>query len=240
LLPWLSGDTPFPPTETALRQPNGLLAAGSDLSPTRLLEAYSRGIFPWFSEGDPILWWSPDPRMVLFPRELKISRSLAKTLRNKSYEVRVDTSFLAVMEACAMAPRHGQFGTWINSKMLEAYYRLHQLGYAHSFETWMDGELVGGLYGVALGRAFFGESMFRHTTDASKIAFVHLVRQLEEWNFGIVDCQMRTDHLASLGAREIPRFDLSALLTELVKSPYIAGEWQLSVNLKDIQPTLQE
>lgn len=226
MLPWLSPTTPFPPTERALREPNGLLAAGADLSPQRLLDAYSRGIFPWFSEGQPILWWSPDPRMVLFPSELKISRSLAKTLRNQSYEVRVDTSFRAVMEACAEAPREGQAGTWINSQMIDAYCRLHDLGHAHSFETWMDGELVGGLYGVALGRAFFGESMFKRKTDASKIAFVHLVQQLDAWEFELIDCQMKTRHLQSLGAREIPRRDLSARLPDLLKSEHLVGKWR--------------
>jgi leucyl/phenylalanyl-tRNA---protein transferase len=164
--------------------------------------------------------------MVLFPSDLKISRSLAKTLRNKSYEVRVDTSFRAVMEACAEAPREGQAGTWINSQMIDAYCRLHDLGYAHSFETWMDGELVGGLYGVALGQVFFGESMFKRKTDASKIAFVHLVQQLDAWEFELIDCQMKTQHLQSLGAREIPRRELSARLPDLLKSEHLVGKWR--------------
>jgi leucyl/phenylalanyl-tRNA--protein transferase len=171
--------------------------------------------------------------MVLFPSEVKVSRSLAKTLRNKSYEVRIDTSFRAVIEACAKTPRHGQAGTWIGPEMVEAYCQLHRLGYAHSFETWMDEELAGGLYGVALGRAFFGESMFMHKTDASKIAFAHLVRQLAAWKFGIIDCQMTTQHLASLGAREISRVELSARLVELVKSEYLIGRWELSVDLRN-------
>jgi leucyl/phenylalanyl-tRNA--protein transferase len=240
LLPWLTHDTPFPPLDTALASPNGLLAAGGDLSPERLLDAYSRGIFPWFSEGEPILWWSPDPRMVLFPDELKISRSLAKTLRNKSYEVRVDTAFTEVMEACSTMPRQGQAGTWINHRMVGAYTRLHELGHTHSFETWVDGELSGGLYGVAVGRAFFGESMFSRLSDASKIALVYLVRQLADWGFGMVDCQMATPHLASLGAREIPRREFSARLADLVKSCSLTGRWRLSAELRLVRPVTLE
>lgn len=226
MLTWLSRNTPFPPVETALRTPNGLLAAGADLSPERLIAAYSRGIFPWFSEGEPILWWSPDPRMVLFPSELKVSRSLAKTLRNRDYEVRSDTAFRAVMEACS-APRPGQIGTWISPQMLDAYVNLHELGIVHSVETWIGGQLAGGLYGVELGRAFFGESMFSRERDASKIALVHLVRHLAGRGVGMIDCQMATGHLASLGAREIARSEFSARLTELVKLPQALGRWQL-------------
>jgi leucyl/phenylalanyl-tRNA--protein transferase len=227
LLPWLSHNTPFPAVETALRSPNGLLAAGADLSPQRLIAAYSRGIFPWFSEGEPILWWSPDPRMVLFPAELKVSRSLAKTLRNRDYELRSDTAFRAVMEACA-APRFGQFGTWISPQMIEAYLDLHELGVAHSVETWIDDELAGGLYGIALGSVFFGESMFSRERDASKIALVHLVRHVAEQGVAMIDCQMTTSHLASLGAREIQRSEFSARLTELVKSSQHSGKWRLA------------
>jgi len=226
VLPWLAGNRPFPPIATALREPNGLLAAGGDLSPQRLLNAYSLGIFPWFSEGDPILWWSPDPRMVLFPSELKLSHSLAKVLRNKPYEVRVDSAFRTVMESCSTAPRPGQSGTWISTQMIDAYCHLHKLGYAHSVETWIDGELAGGLYGVALGRVFFGESMFRRKTDASKIAFIHLVKQLEAWGFGMIDCQMNTRHLASLGAHEISRDEFSARLADLLKFDHLTGKWQ--------------
>jgi leucyl/phenylalanyl-tRNA--protein transferase len=226
MIPWLRPRDPFPPLERALEEPNGLLAAGGDLSPARLLEAYRRGIFPWFSEGEPILWWSPDPRMVLFPAELKVSRSLAKTLRNREYEVRADTAFRAVVEACA-APRRGQRGTWITAEMTEAYCRLHELGHAHCAETWIGGELAGGLYGVALGRAFFGESMFSRATDASKIALVHLVRQLRRWDFGIIDCQMNTPLLASFGAREIPRREFTRRLKDLVNYPGIPGPWQI-------------
>lgn len=224
MIPWLERDSPFPPIPSALKHPNGLLAAGGDLSAERLIEGYRRGIFPWFSEGDPILWWSPDPRMVLFPEELKISRSLAKTLRNRRYEVRFDYAFDAVMAACA-APRAGEPGTWISEDMREAYGRLHRLGHAHSVEIWIDTELAGGLYGVALGRVFFGESMFSRTTDASKIALAALVAHLRSSGFGLIDCQMRTRHLESLGAREIPRRQFARLLEELIHYPRPPGEW---------------
>lgn len=229
MLAWLQPGAAFPPLENALTEPPGLLAAGGELSPQRLIDAYSKGIFPWYNEGDPVLWWSPDPRMVLFPRELKISRSLAKRLRRKDYEVRLDTAFVAVMQACA-EPRDGQAGTWITRDVIAGYSRLHELGFAHSVETWVENELVGGLYGVALGRAFYGESMFTRITDASKIAFAHLVRQLESWQFGIIDCQMRTAHLASLGAREIPRAEFRRSLDELVNYPHHAC-WRLEHDL---------
>ncbi len=225
LIPWLGTGTAFPPLTSALEEPNGLLAVGGDLSPRRLLAAYRRGIFPWYSEGDPILWWSPDPRMVLFPAELHVTRSLAKTLRNAAYEVRFDTAFDDVMRGCA-APRAGQPGTWITAEMRGAYGRLHELGYAHSVETWVDGALAGGLYGVAIGRAFFGESMFSRRRDASKIAFVHLVAYLRAEGFGLVDCQMHTGHLASLGARTLPRREFSRRLKELVDCDRPPGRWQ--------------
>jgi len=225
MIPWLPPEPVFPPLETALAEPNGLLAAGGDLSPHRLLAAYSRGIFPWYSKGEPILWWSPDPRMVLFPDEIRISRSLARTLRNKPYEARLDTAFSEVMAACAIAPREGQAGTWITREMRAAYERLHALGFAHSVETWIDGKLAGGLYGVAIGRAFFGESMFAHVTDASKIALAHLGAQLRRLGFGIIDCQMETAHLASLGARPIPRAEFRALLDRLVTDNVAPGRW---------------
>ena len=202
-----------------------MLAVGGDLSPQRLLDAYRHGVFPWFSEGDPILWWSPDPRMVLFPDELKVSRSLAKVLRNRRYEIRFDCDFDGVIRACA-APREGQPGTWITPEMRSAYLRLNQLGYAHSVETWMNGELAGGLYGVALGAAFFGESMFARVRDASKIALVHLVRKLQQESYRMIDCQMRTGHLATLGAREIPRTQFSRLLGELVDYGRAPGSWR--------------
>jgi leucyl/phenylalanyl-tRNA--protein transferase len=232
VIPWLNPNDPFPPLETALREPNGLLAAGGDLSAERLIEAYSRGIFPWFNPGEPILWWSPDPRMVLFPGELKVSRSLRKTLKKRTYEIRADTAFRQVMEACA-APRDGHGGTWITPAMISAYTELHRLGLAHSVETWMEGKLVGGLYGISLGRMFYGESMFSLATDASKIAFVHLVRQLERWGFGMIDCQMKTAHLASLGAREIPRAEFSQKLSELVNFHGINGAWQFDHELAE-------
>lgn len=222
----LHHNTPFPPVAQAMRQPNGLLAAGGDLTPARLLDAYRHGIFPWFSAADPILWWSPDPRMVLFPAEFKVSHSLQKTLRRGHYEVHIDSAFEQVMRACA-SPRKGQDGTWIQEEMIEAYVRLHRLGHAHSFETWMEGELVGGLYGIGIGRMFYGESMFSRKTDASKIALAHLAAQLKRWNFGMIDCQMNTPHLASLGAREIARTEFIARLQELIHYPDIAPPWRL-------------
>jgi leucyl/phenylalanyl-tRNA--protein transferase len=224
---WLTGDEEFPPLERALRRPNGLLAAGGDLSPQRLLRAYRRGIFPWYSPGDPILWWSPDPRTVLFPAELHIGRTLRKTLRKRAFEVRADTAFATVIERCG-EPRPGQSGTWITDEMKQAYIGLHALGLAHSVESWREGELVGGLYGVALGRVFFGESMFSRASDASKVAFVHLVRQLVAWEFALIDCQMRTELLASFGARPIPRPEFTRRVAELVNYPDRRGPWSLS------------
>ena len=225
MIPWLEAQSTFPPLETALREPNGLLAVGGDLSPERLLEAYRHGIFPWFSHGDPLLWWSPDPRMVLFPAELKVSRSLTKTLRNTTYEVRFDTAFMQVVQGCA-GPRAGVSGTWIVDEMQAAYQRLHELGYAHSAETWIDGKLAGGLYGVAIGCMFYGESMYTQARDASKIAFVHLVHALQAAGFGMIDCQMHTSHLASLGAREIPREEFAARLAELIHCELQPGSWR--------------
>lgn len=222
----------FPPVESALKEPNGLLAAGGDLSPQRLLEAYSKGIFPWFNEGDPILWWSPNPRMVLFPNELKISRSLRKTLNKDHYQIRTDCSFSQVMQACA-APRKEQAGTWIHPEMIAAYTALHEMGLAHCVETWVDGVLVGGLYGVALGEVFFGESMFSRIPDASKIAFVHLVKQLQYWGFGLIDCQVRTGHLASLGAREISRREFSQKLETLITQLEPGSRWNFDRTVSD-------
>ena len=228
MIPLLPRSSRFPPLASALAEPNGLLAAGGDLSPERLLAAYRRGIFPWYAEHQPILWWSPDPRMVLFPAEFAISRSLAKTLRNAAYEVRLDSAFSQVTESCA-APRAGAAGTWISGEMQAAYLRLHELGYAHSVETWIDGRLAGGLYGVAIGGVFYGESMFSRAKDASKIALAHLCRHLEHQGFAVIDCQMNTAHLASLGAREIRRSAFAALLanfTNLAASAYHApGCW---------------
>ncbi|HZV55801.1 MAG TPA: leucyl/phenylalanyl-tRNA--protein transferase [Rhodocyclaceae bacterium] len=225
MIPWLPIEPVFPPVTKALTEPNGLLAAGGDLAPERILAAYRRGIFPWYSAGEPILWWSPDPRMVLFPSALKISRSLAKVLRNGDYEVRLDTAFAVVIGACAATPRAGQSGTWITPAMQAAYCRLHELGYAHSVETWMDGKLVGGLYGMALGGVFYGESMFSHHRDASKIALAHLCEHLKRREFGIIDCQMETTHLASLGARPIPRSDFVALIHRLATADFAPGRW---------------
>ena len=238
MIPWLTDNDPFPPVSRALRSPNGLLAAGDGLSATRLLEAYRNGIFPWFNPGEPILWWSPDPRLVLIPAEFRISRSLAKLLRSSAYAVRIDTAFEQVMRACA-APRtacpepgrrehHG--GTWIGEDMIAAYCALHRLGYAHSVEVWMEDRLVGGLYGVSIGRMFYGESMFSRVSNASKIALAHLARQLGRWQFGMIDCQMNTPHLASLGAREILRSEFIARLQELIHYAPIA-DWQLDVDL---------
>lgn len=232
MIPWLASDQPFPPVHRALREPNGLLAAGGDLSQRRLIEAYRQGIFPWYSEGEPVLWWSPDPRMVLFPGEFSISRSLRKRLRSGTYEIRADTCFSEVMRACAL-PRDGQAGTWITHDIVAAYTALHTAGLAHSVETWVDGELAGGLYGVALGRVFYGESMFTRATDASKLALAHLARQLERWGFGVIDCQMKTTHLQSLGAREISRKQFLGMLSELVNySPHM-GPWRLDHDLFD-------
>lgn len=201
----------FPPVERALTEPNGLLAIGGCLDPDWLLEAYRNGIFPWFSPGQPILWWSPDPRMVLFPDRLEVSRSLDKLVRRGVYTVTIDRAFGRVIRACS-EPRDADGGTWITEDMIEAYTRLHELGHAHSIEAWFEGELAGGLYGVALGRVFFGESMFFRRRDASKVAFVQLARQLRRWGFGVIDCQMSTEHLRRFGAVEIARTEFMELL----------------------------
>ncbi|KUM05718.1 leucyl/phenylalanyl-tRNA--protein transferase [Chromobacterium subtsugae] len=224
MIPWLGPEPVFPPVAQALSHPNGLLAAGGDLSPRRILSAYSEGIFPWFSLGEPILWWSPAPRMVLYPSRLRVSRSLAKALRRPDYEIRTDQAFFEVMEACSQ-PRAGQDGTWIVPEMVAAYCRLHQLGYAHSFETWIDGELAGGLYGVAIGRMFYGESMFARRTDASKLAFVHMVRHLATQGVEMIDCQMHTAHLESLGACLVPRDVFLATLKEKIRQPQPGQMW---------------
>ena len=294
MIPWLNNGAPFPVVEQALRYPNGLLAAGGDLSVERLLDAYRHGIFPWFNADEPILWWSPDPRMVLMLDEFRISRSLAKVLRNMDYEVRFDTDFERVMRSCA-APRsyRGEHhGTWIQESMIAAYCDLHRAGYAHSVEVWVprkshqlqvegetrrkraneeenivsvyanlagevkpvkgggnystvgtarsergsqhsiadELELAGGLYGVSIGRMFFGESMFSFASNTSKIALAHLVRQLERWQFRMIDCQMNTAHLASLGAREIPRAEFITRLEELVNCEPVT-HWQFDRDL---------
>ena len=218
---WLSPhDAPewFPPLEQALDEPPGLLAAGGDLSPPRLLAAYQRGIFPWYSPGQPVLWWSPDPRAVLFPEEFNCSRSLAKTIRNGGFEVVVDRDFAAVIDACA-APRPHAPGTWITSEMRNAYLRLHRLGVAHSIEAWRAGKLAGGLYGVRLGGVFFGESMFSRERDASKAALAQLVALCRVNALAVIDCQLPSRHLMGLGARAIPRSQFQALLHEHVRAP---------------------
>ncbi|WP_028452055.1 leucyl/phenylalanyl-tRNA--protein transferase [Chitinilyticum aquatile] len=224
MIAWLDHTLSFPPLSQAMREPNGLLAAGGDLHPLRLLAAYRQGIFPWFMPDEPILWWSPDPRMVLFPDELHVPRSLEKTLRNRPYEIRCDTAFAEVMAACA-APRDRHGGTWITPAMRAAYEALHQQGYAHSAECWIDGELAGGLYGVAIGKMFYGESMFAFRPDASKMAFVHLVRWLQARGFPLIDCQMHTAHLARFGAREIGRAEFVQRLQLACAMPEPPGAW---------------
>ena len=220
--------TQFPPVDQALAEPNGLLARGGDLAVPTLLDAYRHGIFPWFNPGEPILWWSPDPRMVLVPGEVRVTRSLAKRLRNGGFELRVDTAFAEVMRGCA-GPRADAAGTWISPAMIAAYSRLFEAGYAHSVETWREGRLVGGLYGVAIGRMFYGESMFSREPDASKVALVRLARQLARWGFGLIDCQMETAHLASLGARTLPRADFVERVAEWVNLPHRSGPWSFDV-----------
>jgi leucyl/phenylalanyl-tRNA---protein transferase len=226
MMQWLEKDDPFPPVESALREPNGLLCAGADLSVARLLDAYRHGIFPWYSGAEPILWWSPDPRMVLFCEELKVSRSLAKNRRNKGFEVRSDTCFEKILLNCAKARRDGA-GTWLGPTMRKAYLALHRAGHAHSFETWQDGRLVGGLYGVMIGRMFYGESMFSRETDASKVALAALVAELARRGFPLIDCQQRTPLLASLGAREIPRSEFLRHIAALVNYPEPTESWTL-------------
>jgi leucyl/phenylalanyl-tRNA--protein transferase len=230
VIPFLELDDPFPPVELALRDPNGLLAAGGDLSPERLIDAYRRGIFPWFGDDDPLLWWSPDPRMVLPAGELRISRSLRRAVRSGRFHVTLDTAFTEVVAGCA-EPRPEQDGTWITPDMIDAYARLAALGFAHSVEAWADGRLAGGLYGVAIGRMFFGESMFTRVTDASKVAFVQLVWQLERWGIPLIDCQVSTHHLASLGAREVSRADFVREVRRLVRQPALPAPWRFDEDL---------
>jgi len=229
MIPWLHAETdPLPEARLALPQGSdapGLLAAGGQLTPERLTEAYSKGIFPWYSEGQPVLWWSPDPRMVLMVDEFKLSRSLRKTVtkfgRTPGCEIRIDSAFARVITACAGTPREGQDGTWIVPAMIDAYRHWNQLGGVHSFETWIDGELAGGLYGVSLGRMFFGESMFAHRTDASKVALAALVCFCRENGVPMIDCQQRTGHLASMGGREIPRIEFERRLSLSLGAPPI-------------------
>jgi leucyl/phenylalanyl-tRNA---protein transferase len=225
-LRWLSrsATVDFPPAQEALTEPNGLLAAGGDLAPERLLAAYRRGIFPWYEEGQPILWWSPDPRAVLWPDDLHVSRSLRRSMRNAGFELRIDTAFDTVVANCA-APRSYARGTWITRDMADAYGRLHRLGWAHSFETWRGDELVGGLYGVAQGGVFFGESMFARATDASKAALVHAVRYLKERQFALIDCQVASAHTLSLGATNIPRVEFLRLVALHGEATTEPGRW---------------
>lgn len=214
MLTWLKRDElTFPPLDKALREPNGLLAAGGDLSPERLLAAYRHGCFPWYQDGQPLLWWSPDPRTVLYPNELHVSRSLRKRLRQGGYRVTFDQAFADVIKGCA-GPRSYTDGTWITTPMQQAYLRLHAMGVAHSVEVWQGEQLVGGLYGLAMGGLFFGESMFSRATDASKVGFVTLVEHLRDWGFALIDCQMPTRHLESFGARSIPRAVFAQALAE--------------------------
>jgi len=217
----------FPDVNLALEEPDGLLAIGGDLKPRRLIAAYRHGIFPWYNDDQPVLWWAPNPRTVLFPDKLKISRSLQKTLRKQAFNVTLDRAFNEVITACGQ-PREGeaQPGTWITPEMKQAYLSLHTLGYAHSVECWQDGQLIGGLYGVAIGRVFFGESMFTRRNDASKVAFVALVQQLERWGFGVIDCQIHSPHLESLGAEAISRERFSTLLDDFCERPGPMQAWQ--------------
>jgi len=220
----LSGEIVFPPPEYA--EPDGLLAVGGDLSLKRLLLAYSMGIFPWYSEGQPILWWSPDPRLVLLPEELKVSRSLGKTLRKQAFKVTFDRAFREVITSCARVHRRRQGGTWLTPEMVRAYCELFSLGFAHSAESWQGGSLAGGLYGVALGGVFFGESMFSRAPDASKVALVALAGKLKMEDIDIIDCQVTTRHLVSMGAREIPRSEFLAILQRAVDKPWNPGRWE--------------
>ena len=224
-VPWLSGNAAFPPIDTAMAEPNGLLAAGGDLKPARLVAAYEHGIFPWSTADEPLLWWSPDPRMVLYVDEFKLRRSLVKTIRGERYEIRVDSAFADVMLGCAMTPRRGQLGTWITPAMIDAYVALHRRGLAHSVEAWHEDQLVGGLYGVAIGRMFFGESMYAQATDASKVALAHLVAILRKNGFPMIDCQQETAHLASFGARPIRRAAFAKELHALVHCPASEACW---------------
>ena len=230
MIPFLGPTDPFPPVEQALDHPVGLLAAGGGLSMKRLVDAYSRGIFPWFNDGDPVLWWSPDPRAVLAPSRLHVSHSLRKTLKKGAFLVTIDAVFGRVLDGCA-APRPQDSGTWLTDQMRRAYTSLHVAGLAHSIEVWMDGELAGGIYGVALGRMFFGESMFSRRRDASKIAMTRLAAQLDRWGFPMIDCQLETEHLLSLGAERMPRRQFVKAVERLVKQQE-PPSWALDEDLR--------
>lgn len=218
----LTSKISFPPPQAASSE--GILAVGGDLTPERLLEAYRQGIFPWYADSEPIIWWSPHPRCVLFPEEIKVSRTMKQILRQKRFAITFDRKFPLVIASC-QKKRPGQAGTWITEEMREAYLKLHEMGYAHSVEAWYDGNLAGGLYGVSLGRCFFGESMFSQISNASKAAFITLVKYLQEKGFGLIDCQVRSDHLLSLGAREIPRDVFLTLLQHLLSRETFRGDW---------------
>ncbi len=222
----------FPDVNLALREPDGLLAIGGDLSVERLLAAYRRGIFPWYSGEQPILWWSPDPRSVLVPEKLRISRSLRKTLKKNAFRISVDEAFAKVIHGCAQ-PRTDEPGTWITDEMRQAYIRLHEAGHAHSVECWQDDRLVGGLYGVALGKLFFGESMFSRVSNASKVAFVYLTRQLQRWEFALIDCQIQSAHLDHFGAENIPRSVFIHTLEHYRTQPVHPGNWRLDADLNE-------
>ncbi|HSA13306.1 MAG TPA: leucyl/phenylalanyl-tRNA--protein transferase [Spirochaetota bacterium] len=218
----LTEEIVFPAADLA--DDSGILAVGGDLSPARLLLAYASGIFPWFSDGDPLMWWSPDPRFVLFPEEVRVSRTMRQVMNRKIFDITCDRAFIDVIRSCG-APRKGHDGTWITGEMVEAYGELHRLGFAHSVETWKDGILAGGLYGVSLGGCFFGESMFSRESNASKAAFVHLVMKLRGMGFELIDCQVHTNHLESLGARHIPRADFLRILERSLGRPTLKGSW---------------
>jgi len=224
----LSDDLTFPSPQLAPQE--GLVAVGGDLSQERLLLAYRMGIFPWYSENEPIMWWSPDPRLVLYPSELKVSKSLRKTIKNRLFRVTVDQAFEAVIKACAHSRTRMQEGTWIVDDMIAAYCSLHESGLAHSVEAWQAGKLVGGLYGVSLGGCFFGESMFTRISNASKVAFVALVEYLKALNFNLIDCQVTTTHLLSFGAREIPRTRFLKELETSLEFPTIKNKWSFPTN----------
>lgn len=230
-LPWLEPEPIlFPPLEQALSEPDGLLAAGGELSEAWLLHAYSKGIFPWFEDGQPILWWSPDPRLVLFPDRIRISRSLRKLINKHPYQLRMDSDFASVIRCCGQ-DRGDQQQTWITREMEAAYLQMHELGHAHSVEIWDEDRLIGGLYGIALGKVFFGESMFSEAANASKLALVALSQQLQQWEFKLIDCQVSSEHLLSLGAKDISRDAFTALLAQHTK-PVRPGPWKFDADFK--------
>jgi leucyl/phenylalanyl-tRNA--protein transferase len=218
-------DSPFPPPEHALQRPNGLLAWGGDLHPDRLLRAYQEGIFPWFSEGEPVLWWTPDPRCVLWPHQVYVSSRTRRRYNSGRFRITADTAFAEVINSCA-APRDGVAGTWITRELKNSFMELHERGITHSVEVWQGHQLVGGIYGMALGRVFFGESMFSRVTDASKLALVSLCRQLQQWSFGLLDCQVTNPHLLSMGAVELPRARFIQHIENLVNQPGQPGSWR--------------